>query len=201
MLPYLEKGDLSGIPEGTPDSDITRWSAQLITAVEAMHINGFVHADIKPKNIGLTARGKEKIVLFDFGLSMRKDRIRARVGTATTMAPEMALKEYEDTLLTDAIDWWSVGSTIWQLFAMARIPKEKRTEKKRQIYPYELIRDKKTGEYLHYVNNPFPSHFSTELKSLVSMLMDPIPENRRFDLFIHRLKGHPLFSSIDWNSL
>lgn len=196
MLPLLKGGDLTR-RQDISDRQLKLWIAQLITAVEYLHKRGIVHLDIKPKNLGLNENNN--LVLFDFGLSKRVESIKRRVGTSITMAPEMALRKLYHLPLTEALDWWSVGSTIWQLNAFSRIPRKQRKHFDEVVYPYELV--KQDNEYVEYLYNEYPAFFSKELKSLIKMMMVEDPSKRMFDLDMERIKGHAYFQDIIWDNL
>jgi serine/threonine protein kinase len=61
---------------------------ELVSALIHMHLQGFLHIDIKPQNIGVKTHGQ--LCLFDFGESFKKsEHHRKCVGTVLFMAPEV----------------------------------------------------------------------------------------------------------------
>ena len=91
-----------------------------VLAIDSLHSLGIVHHDIKPENILIDADGH--CVLTDFGGSRflsENGKIRPHpsgfiVATLPYAAPEIledsVIKEYNE-----AIDWWSLGCTIFTL--------------------------------------------------------------------------------------
>jgi serine/threonine-protein kinase len=82
--------------------------AEIAAGLQAMHRQGYVHADIKPNNILLTRDGGLKII--DFGQSCpmghRKERIQ---GTPDYMAPEQVLRQPLD----QRTDVFNLGATMY----------------------------------------------------------------------------------------
>lgn len=76
-----------------PESQVLRWAAQLLDALEACHQRRILHRDIKPQNIIICADGRA--VLVDFGLvklwdprNPQTQRIIAGMGTREYASPE-----------------------------------------------------------------------------------------------------------------
>ncbi len=77
-------------------------------ALQAMHRRGFVHADIKPKNIMLPAPGQVKLI--DFGQSCPMGHQKARIqGTPDFIAPEQVLLRPLD----QRTDVFNLGATMY----------------------------------------------------------------------------------------
>ncbi len=88
--------------------------AQLALALQATHEAGYLHLDIKPNNILVTAEGR--VVLLDFGLAAHFRGVdsssgdkRAR-GTPAYMAPEQVL----GSELDESADWYGVGGVLYR---------------------------------------------------------------------------------------
>ncbi len=81
---------------------------KLAEGLQALHETGYVHADIKPNNVLVTADGHVKIV--DFGqacpIGHRKPRIQ---GTPDYIAPE----QVERRSLTPQTDIFNLGATLY----------------------------------------------------------------------------------------
>lgn len=92
---------------------------EMCEVLSFIHDRDLLHLDLKPANILVkrtTAYGDEKpmVVLMDFGLSYRRDvgGERSLVGTPEYMAPEIIRG---DGRLTRAVDYYSLGITLYQL--------------------------------------------------------------------------------------
>ena len=125
MMPYAEGGDLwKGFPRTSSeisDDLVVHFAAQLVTAIERMHVAGYLHHDVKPHNLVRFLK-KNCVALIDFGLSVPISGAGYRRGTKITMAPEVAtVAGYEDAPLHEGLDWWSVGVTIYMLHMAIRL--------------------------------------------------------------------------------
>jgi serine/threonine protein kinase len=109
----------------TPDYARLSASLQELTAgLTALHSRNKLHRDIKPSNILVEASGR--VVVLDFGLvteleasSLDSFPERDWFGTVAYMAPEQASGD----ALTEATDWYSVGTLVFQALT-GRLPFE-----------------------------------------------------------------------------
>jgi len=93
----------------------------VLTAVEAVHVRGFVHLDLKPENLFLIGTGKVRII--DFGLaapqtaSERVGVVGAEgVGTAEYMSPEQCDGVSDLDLRSDL---YSLGALFYEMLSGA----------------------------------------------------------------------------------
>lgn len=86
-------------------------------ALHAMHLAGFVHADLKPQNIILTP--DDEVKLIDLGQSAKIGESKTRIqGTVDYMAPEQASGE----LLDSRTDVFGLGATLHKVLTGKSIP-------------------------------------------------------------------------------
>lgn len=95
----------------TPD-EAARIGAQVLEALEAAHAKGFVHRDVKPENVMVTADGRIKLA--DFGIAAVKGDPRLTttgviLGSPSYMSPEQARGEAAGP----EGDLWSLGATLY----------------------------------------------------------------------------------------
>lgn len=84
----------------------------MLKAISYIHLNGYIHCDIKPGNIMLTRDGSVK--LFDFGHARFIEFLgdEAPLGTYITSAPEVLTKSLECDV---GVDYWSLGVSLFFL--------------------------------------------------------------------------------------
>jgi YVTN family beta-propeller protein len=103
---------------------------QVAAALDAAHMGGLVHRDVKPANVMLTAtHGQEHVYLTDFGLTKRAGsetgltRTGAFVGTPDYMPPEQIKGERADA----RTDVYALGCLLFQALT-GRTPYDRDTE-------------------------------------------------------------------------
>ncbi len=118
---FMVGGTLAGLLDRAPGrvlaiDEAVRIAVGLCHALAAVHSHGFIHADVKPRNVFLDAAGIPR--LGDFGSALSSDRRAALreigiVGTALYLAPELALGE-ETGPWTDL---YSLGAVLYEMVA------------------------------------------------------------------------------------
>lgn len=115
---------------GLPWQQLVQITKCLLKAIDVLHDAGIVHADIKPENIMFTKSdntGDPIVKLGDFGLSydetalsssMAFEPLSGYIQSRFYRAPEVSLRltASENTLYTRAIDIWSLGCVVFELF-------------------------------------------------------------------------------------
>lgn len=96
-----------------PESCITDWTLQIVSALAHIHSLKIIHRDIKPSNIFVTLDGKLK--LGDFGISKAlastNDVAMTQIGTPMFMSPEVC----NNLPYTNKCDIWAVGCVLYEL--------------------------------------------------------------------------------------
>jgi calcium/calmodulin-dependent protein kinase I len=93
-------------------------SIQLLLAADFMHLNRYLHRDLKPDNILMRENNNSllyDLVFADLGLSIREDKIKASLpcGTPGYVAPEVLLRgtqSYKN-------DIFSIGCILYKLIS------------------------------------------------------------------------------------
>lgn len=90
---------------------------QVARAMAYMHAKGFVHADMKPNNVIVTASGDAKII--DLGQSCPTNTVKKRIqGTPDYIAPEQVHRRP----ITEKTDIYNLGATIYWALTRRFVP-------------------------------------------------------------------------------
>ncbi|KAK0497308.1 kinase-like domain-containing protein [Armillaria luteobubalina] len=108
--------DLSDANESIDPDLVQLYCAQLITAVNMLHISMIFHRDIKPENIMIDARGNLKLI--DFGLASHNRNVIESDGRGSLgyMAREVVPKYKGASHQADLADVYSLGVVFAELF-------------------------------------------------------------------------------------
>lgn len=160
------------------------YAAEIIAGMEHLHKNGVIYRDLKPENLLLSNKGH--IIMTDFGLSKEglnsnESSTSTFCGTPEYLAPEII----EGSDYTKAIDWWSVGTLIYEM--LTGLPPFY-TEEEEQMYQKILTADL-----------VIPSFFSPEVADLIKKFLQRDPAARLQEP--EHIRSHPWFAPIDWNKL
>ena len=99
--------------EGIPVKYGKCFMKQILEGLNVMHSHGWMHLDVKPENIMVTANNTVKIG--DFGLARREDLKERRLESVVTLAyrsPEVILK---DPGCGSAVDIWSLACVFYEI--------------------------------------------------------------------------------------
>jgi len=118
-MEYIDGATLVEILEESaplPVAEAWDLAAQLLSGLEALHVAGLVHLDLKPENIMVARRGR--VVLVDLGIasSAPGDETSAVLGTPPYMAPEVARGEVADP----RADIFAAGVVLAEMIAPPR---------------------------------------------------------------------------------
>lgn len=97
--------------------ELCRLIQRVAQGLQAMHDAGYVHADIKPKNIMVT--DKQTVKLIDFGQSCPVGTVKQRIqGTPDYIAPEQVLRRQ----ITPQTDVFNLGASLYWLLTRQYVP-------------------------------------------------------------------------------
>lgn len=172
VMEYAEGGDLSkpinearmGM-KSLQEAQIVQWLTQILLGLKYVHGKNILHRDIKPQNLFLTQQ--DQLRIGDFGISKVLDRNRLAetkevIGTPCYLSPEICI----DAFYSFASDLWAVGCVLYELCAL-RVPFEGRSM-------HRVMRRITHGEV-----PTIPNHYSAELSSLGSALLQRDPVQRQ----------------------
>lgn len=183
---------------------------QLMNALLNVHLNGFIHRDVKPANVLLSV--DNIIKLGDFGLARKIDNNRPltnRVMTQRYRPPELVLGA---TYYGPEVDIWSLGCTFYEMmtgkalfycdsdtdqigliFKLFGVPSEKEWPEWRSLPNAKLFEFAKPSQSNidEFLENNLPSQFQDSIPILKEMLTLN-PSER---ISIDKALNHPYFYS------
>ncbi len=166
VMPYVEGAPLNEAKLPRPPlqwATLLQWMLQISRALEAIHLCGMVHRDLKPTNILVTPDGSLKLI--DFGLVYDSEStVRVEGGTPGFMAPEQVRGEKVD----GRADLYALGATVYALIA-GRSPFQAATPAETIVR--QMLEPASPGELLQR-GVPQP------LVNLLMTLLEPDPKSR-----------------------
>ena len=190
VMDYCAGGELYSLLQKQPHKCLKEeaakfYAAEVLLALEYLHINGFIYRDLKPENILVHASGH--IMLADFDLSKASTGntpqiiknmfnepavfstptilTTSLVGTAEYLAPEVI----SGTAQSSAIDWWTFGILLYEM-----------------VYGYtpfraqnqDIIFSNISKGKLDFPENSHPYPVSAGCKKLIKALLAQDPKKR-----------------------
>ncbi|UJR21661.1 hypothetical protein I4U23_024738 [Adineta vaga] len=201
-LTYCSNGDLlQHITDvGHFDLETVRfYSAEIVEALEQLHIRHIIHRDLKPENILLTDH--MHIQLADFGSALLletndntssnpekklSERRNSFVGTPQFVAPEIL----QNGLVHVGSDFWSLGCVIYQMVTGEHLF--------RGYHEYDIM------NAVIRVAYKLPDDFPEVIGDLIGKLVRLEPNARLGSPEtggIEMLKAHPFFQETKWGDL
>ena len=168
LMDYADGGDLAkqitqqrGRP--MPEDTILDFFVQICLALKYLHDRKIMHRDLKPHNVFLAQGGIVK--LGDFGIAKTLehtcDMAKSAVGTPLYCSPEICMGKMYNT----KSDIWSLGCILYEMMALKR--------------PFTgLVLADIMRRIMLRQPSPPPSHYSKEMRDLVSKLLEKKPEHR-----------------------
>ncbi|XP_041106542.1 ribosomal protein S6 kinase delta-1-like isoform X2 [Polyodon spathula] len=160
-----------------PETLIQRWAVGLVVALDALHREGIVCRDLNPNNILLNDRGHIQLTYFS-SWSEVEESCDSDAIDRMYCAPEVGSICEE----TEACDWWSLGSLLFELLSGKSLY---------QCHPAGINR---------HTSLNMPDYVSEKAKSLVQQLLqfNPIERLGAGVAGVEEIKAHPFFSRVDW---
>jgi len=161
--------------------------AEILLAIEYLHMHKIFYRDLKPENILLDEEGHIRIA--DFGISRinfsTRERSNSFCGSPEYMSPEMLRP---GRMHGRSVDFYALGALLYEM--LTGLPphfSESREEMYRRI-----------------LHNPvdYPRYLSINAKHLLKGLLCKDPENRLgAKRGAEELKEHPFCRDIDWKAV
>ncbi|KAJ3409165.1 camp-dependent protein kinase catalytic subunit [Chytridiales sp. JEL 0842] len=186
-MEYIQGGELFSYlrrMEKFPNHVARFYAAEVTLAFEYLHHHGIVYRDLKPENLLIDSRGHIRIVDFGFAKQIR-DVTWTLCGTPDYLAPEII----QSKGYGKAVDWWALGILIYEM--IAGHPPFFDDE------PFKLYEKILAGRF------GFPPWMDPWAKDLVRRLLTSDLSKRLGNLQRGSadVKGHPWFSSINWDAM
>ncbi|KAK9501306.1 hypothetical protein O3M35_012044 [Rhynocoris fuscipes] len=188
ILPLLVGGDLFGYlkTHGRLHERLTKFiAAQILLALEYLHIIGLIHRDLKLESILIDHEGYVKITNFGMCKLINHNRTYTICGTAEYMAPEVIANKGYGL----AADWWSFGILIYELC--------------NGLTPFFADETIQIFNLIAHCDYAIPVHFSSTLSDLITKLLQPDLTKRFGNLQkgVEDIKNHFWFRDMPWLSI
>ncbi|XP_069451283.1 ribosomal protein S6 kinase-like 1 isoform X2 [Ovis canadensis] len=162
------------------EEQVRQWAAETLLALEALHQQGVLCRDLNPRNLLLDQAGHIRLTYFGQWSEVEPQCCREASHNLYS-APEVGgISE-----LTEACDWWSFGSLLYELLTGTALSQSHPSG----IQPHTQLQ--------------LPEWLSGPAASLLTELLqfDPARRLGAGGGGVHELKAHPFFSSIQWSKL
>lgn len=157
------------------------YAAEIVTALDYLHIRNIVYRDLKPENLLLDKNGHVKITDFGFAKKLT-DRTWTLCGTPEYLAPEIIQSKGHNK----AVDWWALGILIYEMLAG---------------YP-PFYDDNPFGIYEKILSGKIEwvKHLDPVAKDLIKKLLVPDRTKRLGNMKsgAEDVKRHRWFKGVDW---
>lgn len=220
VMEYCPGGDVGTLLKnlGAFDLDMARiYAAETVLALESMHKLHFVHRDLKPDNLLISATGH--VVLTDFGLStwgvmMGGDPSKEQGNSQHKQQQQQQLQQQQqqqqeeqehrifgtpDYLAPEIllgtghgpeVDWWALGAMVFEFIT--------------SVPPFNDDSPEKIFDNIINLRIPWPSEedgFPPVARDFIEKLLVLDVEKRLGHNGADEIKGHPFFEGINWDTL
>ncbi|XP_059951794.1 ribosomal protein S6 kinase-like 1 [Mesoplodon densirostris] len=162
------------------EEQVRQWAAEMLVALEALHEQGVLCRDLNPRNLLLDQAGHIRLTYFGQWSEVEPQCCREALDKLYS-APEVGgISE-----LTEACDWWSFGSLLYELLTGMALSQSHPSG----IQPHTQLQ--------------LPEWLSCPAASLLTELLQFEPSGRlgAGRGGVNKLKSHPFFSTIQWSKL
>uniref|UniRef100_A0A126WZB6 non-specific serine/threonine protein kinase n=1 Tax=Aphanochaete repens TaxID=764106 RepID=A0A126WZB6_9CHLO len=222
IMEYCDGGELYGLLNAQPkkrlkEAHVKFYAAEVLVALQYLHLLGYVYRDLKPENILLHSSGHVLLTDFDLsyaqgvtvpsveksaiakkgkGKASRKNNKERIVLVAEPQARANSFVGTEEYLAPEVInasghgscvDWWSFGILIYEL-----------------VYGFTPFRGSRRDETFdnilkHQLIFPQKPQVSEQCQSLISALLIKDPTKRLGAKYgAEEIKTHPFFVGVNW---
>uniref|UniRef100_A0A8C3YSW8 non-specific serine/threonine protein kinase n=1 Tax=Catagonus wagneri TaxID=51154 RepID=A0A8C3YSW8_9CETA len=162
------------------EEQVRQWAAEMLVALEALHEQGVLCRDLNPRNLLLDQAGHVRLTYFGQWSEVEPQCCR-EASDNLYCAPEVGgISE-----LTEACDWWSFGSLLYELLTGTALSQSHPSG----IQPHTQLQ--------------LPEWLSRPAASLLTELLqfDPTLRLGAGGGGVDKLKSHPFFRTIQWSKL
>jgi len=190
VMDYISGGDLAYHLEQKgrfKEKEVCFITSEIVLALEHLHSCGIVYRDLKLENILLDANGH--VCLTDFGLSKELESVSATTktvcGTPTYLAPEVLLGQ----AYGNAIDWWSLGVVLFELFT--------------GMNPFDAKDFDSVLNNILHSQIAVPDYVPVSGKELIEALLQRNPQKRMCSgpTGSAEIQNHSFYKTVDWKKL
>ncbi|KAF4081940.1 hypothetical protein AMELA_G00146090 [Ameiurus melas] len=197
-MDYYVGGDLltllSKFGDHIPEDMARFYLAEMVMAIDSVHRLGYVHRDVKPDNILLTADGHVRLGDFGSCLRLQDDGMvhsSLAVGTPDYLSPEILRAVEGGGGYGIECDWWALGVCAYEmLLGTTPFYAESLSETYAKIIHFQ--------DYFEFPASAV--EISEEARSLITGLLcdrnERLGANGSADF-----RSHPFFSGLEWSAL
>ncbi|KAK8679769.1 hypothetical protein V6N13_145205 [Hibiscus sabdariffa] len=192
VMEYCPGGDLHVLRQKQPGRSFSEqavrfYGAEVLLALEYLHMLGVVYRDLKPENILVREDGH--IMLTDFDLSLRCDANPVLLKSASPVAEpaEKMSKIIKGEGHGNVVDWWTFGIFLFELLYGKTPFKGSGNDE---------ILSNVVSHSLRFSSSPIVSFHA---RDLIRGLLVKEPENRLGSMKgAAEIRQHPFFEGLNW---
>ncbi|XP_062869822.1 myotonin-protein kinase [Trichomycterus rosablanca] len=197
-MDYYVGGDLltllTKFGDRIPEDMAKFYLAEMVMAIDSVHRLGYVHRDVKPDNILLTADGHVRLGDFGSCLRLQDDgmvHFSLAVGTPDYLSPEILRAVEGGGGYGTECDWWALGVCAYEmLLGTTPFYAESLSETYAKIIHFQ--------DYFDFP--PAAVEISEEVRALITSLLcdrsERLGSNGSADF-----RSHAFFRGLDWSAL